>query len=135
MTKSRYRIPRLAAASLVLGGACGDDDKGDAHDTAGVNVSKSRIADLAKDFCANAFDCDPQGAKEEFDTEAACVASYKAYWQNYAETSSDECADAYLDVYACYSTAECGEEDTCDKLLIRAQDLCEDEGEASDDDG
>ena len=67
---------------------------------------------------------DPQGAKEDYGSEAECVADNNAYWQEYAATYSKECADAYLDAYACYATAECSDAEACDKLIARAEKVC-----------
>lgn len=114
-----YRIPKLATVSLVLGAGCGDDKEDP------IDVSDGRIETLARATCEKMFECDPDGSKEEFDSVAECAASYEAYWSEYVSTYGKECTDAYLDAYECLSEATCGDNDACEELMDKAEELCD----------
>jgi hypothetical protein len=153
MLDSKLRIPRVALAVLVLGGACGDDetdddedgdagsgdaggghdghDAGDERDAGGdagggndVDVSDSRIQRVASDFCEQGFACDVEEVVGNFDDVAACVADSVTYWQDYVEARGEDCIDSQLDLYACAALLSCGED-----VEDRCSELIETTGE------
>ena len=126
MSESKYRIPRVTVAVMVLGGASCDDDKGG---TGGVNVSKSRIDRLAEQYCETVFECPEtrEDYEDEFGTEQQCVEQFGAELNSDLKEVSKECGDAYLDYYECYLSMGCSaEEGDCEEFYERAKDECPD---------
>ena len=115
---TRVRIPTVALATLVFGGACGDDKSDDAQagGTGGIDVSDECIAKLSTQLCKQALACpvedDEEGDGEPL-TQAECERAYADYFEEYSKLSED-CFDAILDYYECYAQLECSELDPLD---------------------
>ena len=103
--QSTLRIPRVASAVLVLGAACGDDEK-----SSDVDVSESRKSATIKQLCSQAQQCDLTSA-----SMSECESDYAAYIEEYA-SAGDDCVDALLDYYDCYAALDCDTVQDEDKL-------------------
>jgi len=125
LSVSRYRIPRLTVAALILG-ACGDDDGGDS--SAGINVSDSRIQSTARAACRYYAECEPDAFAEYYESPADCVATYQDDFAMYVETYGKECTDAYLDWMDCAVVLGCDADvDTkCASAEKKIDQLCVD---------
>jgi hypothetical protein len=161
MADGKLKIPRMALAVLVLGGACGDDENNDSGDDAGghdehdggghdehdagggggdagagggdgggggdtIDVSDARIQKVARDFCAQGFQCDVEEVVGNFDDEAECRADSVSYWEDYLPTLGEACIDAQLDLYACAALLSCDEavDDECSDQVDKTAELC-----------
>ena len=123
----KARIPTVALATLVFGGACGDDSDGN-----GIDVSEERVQKLSKDICENFLSCDFESDAEV--SQAECERAYNDYFEAYSKLT-DDCFDAILDYYECYAQLECSEfadideededEGPCDDSKVEA--LCGDQ--------
>src|SRR5689334_13516899 len=76
-TMSKRMIPRVAFATLVLGGACGDDGDGDGNskkslEPAGVDASQPRADDVTEAACKQYNQCDPDAFADEYASISAC---------------------------------------------------------------
>jgi hypothetical protein len=145
---NKVRIPTVALATLVFGGACGEDEKSSDKQGAKtgaqenpIDVSDQRIAQLSQDLCKSTLACDAEGQ-----SEAECERTSKEFFAEYASLS-DECFDLFLDYYECYAQLDCSEvealdedesADPCDyaqleKLCGDELDALEQENQADDD--
>lgn len=102
------KIPRVATAVLVLGGACGEDEPSPL-DADGTDASSARKEAVAKAVCEHTFECDDRARSTDL---ASCTASIRAYFDEYVTAdATDDCVDALLDYYACYASLSCEETD------------------------
>lgn len=132
MIQKKHRIPSVATAALLLGGAaCGDDDKGGTPggSTSGVNVSSSRIEAIAKAYCELGKKCAPSEFDAYYSSISECAESYSAEFDpGSTQLTSDEkaCLDAMLDYVACYAQTACDEDGsvTCRALGDKQDELC-----------
>jgi hypothetical protein len=100
---SELRIPRLATAVLVLGGACGDEEE-KRSSPEGIDISQARQNEVAAAFCAQLRAC---GHDIETDFNLAeCTTSYVDELKEYSR-GDDDCLDAALDYYECYAAIDC----------------------------
>lgn len=135
--ESKLRIPRVATAVLVLGGACGDDEKKDngAHlDTSGTDTSGERRQTVAAELCKLLIEC--EGGNTSL--QPTCERNTTFDLDRYAATGTEDCTDARLDYYACYASLTCSELDDEDSDAVdecvtktRFEERCE--GELDDD--
>ncbi|HEX5659446.1 MAG TPA: hypothetical protein VFX59_19760 [Polyangiales bacterium] len=129
MSETKYRIPKMAVAVMVLGAnGCGDDDGGS---------SGSRVENLGKGVCKLVYSCedgdwalDPDDPDITFSSEEECVEQFTKETQQEFAGVSAQCRNAFLAYYECYVDAGCDgdEEGKCEKLYKAYYDACEDEG-------
>ena len=118
MGENKLRIPRLAVASLVLGGAC-DDGK------SSTDVGAARVQRIAERICRQQFMCDP----ESDGTEVECVDDGVEELSSEIERDR-RCGEALLDYYECYASLPCEESEEDDKCYaagVAADEACEDD--------
>jgi hypothetical protein len=116
--ESKLRIPRFATAVLVLGGACGDEEKssrGSDLGTEGTDTSAERQDTIAEQLCKLLIECEGGDAATLLPT---CKRNTKLDFADYAETVTDDCMDALLDYYACYASLSCEEADDEDSEAV-----------------
>lgn len=131
MSDSKYRIPRMTLAVMVLGAGCDDGNgEGGLGDISGrgfgevggetepggeSGVSDDRIARLtriASKLCDPDRPCDWEDADPPpFTSEQACVDSYVQELKAFFEELDESCGAAYLSYYECYVSVYCGEGD------------------------
>lgn len=94
---AKKSIPAVAAASLVLGGGCGDDG--------------ASLGSVAHDICRGLDRCDPEYFAEQFTSLSDCRQYYEAEldedpFGSLSEAGyGEECLDALLEFYVCYAEA------------------------------
>jgi hypothetical protein len=125
LSASKFRIPRLAVAALVLG-ACGEDDS-----KAGIDVSEPRVRNLAEAACKQYAECEPDYFSENYENQADCVASYQSEFDDLEDSSGKACLDAYLDWGDCAFVLACDvdEDRKCVDQYAKVAKLCEEEEE------
>jgi len=122
MSSQGFRIPRMAAALLVFGGAsCGDDEKKVESGPAGIKTSDARIRKVSRDVCIKQDSCGwelTDDVDEEPLTTSECTAELIEQFTRgeFVQAGGDACVDAYLDLYECYAVAGCEDEDACAEL-------------------
>lgn len=127
MSEPKYRIPRMAAVVMVLGGASCDDGKGGG--AAGLNVSDQRIERVVRRLCELGFECRETRAEyeEDFGTEKECAEELISEAKADFEGLSNKCGDAYLDYYECYLSLGCSpDEGECEELYEVMERECPD---------
>lgn len=130
MKDSKLRIPRLAVAALVLGGACDNDGDGGKSGAAGTNTSDARIDKLASRYCDLYAECYPEDFQDSYDDKPDCVRTIRRDFQSYEDDYGVTCADAVLDLAECDLSASTCESDPdrfdakCDALLAKAESAC-----------
>ena len=138
---SKRTIPRLAIATLALGGACDDDNQGDVSLKAGgQNVSKDRIDDIAAAICKHYNECEPDNFRGAYTSVSECQQLYTADLGDTIDSAlSLACSDAVLDYYGCLAQLSCkafasqGEEKgPCSELYVKVSDLCDFEDDEAD---
>jgi len=111
LSESKFRIPHVAAATLLLGGAaCGDDGGGTpGGSTSGVNTSSSRIRSVAASLCKQTKQCEPDDFYSNYDDVADCTQQLVDDFPLAGESGDDvkNCQDALLDFYACLAQLSC----------------------------
>lgn len=127
MSGSTFRIPRVTAAVLLLGGACGGDGDGDGKpggdgdgdamssgdgDASGgsVDVSAMRIDQVARAYCAQYEECYAAEFASAYDSQTDCIDQNTAGAADYVEMYGEDCTDAMLDAIECASKLDCNED-------------------------
>lgn len=107
MLRPSRKIPKVAAATLLLGG-CGGDDGG----------STPSASSIFTDFCSHWQDCDPTGFAAEYASVEACASTLQGYIDDYTTYGGADCGDAFVDYYHClnenYYNADCSVNDGAD---------------------
>ncbi len=119
---SKLRIPKMAAVSLVFGGACGSDGEG-------INVSASRIDSVAESYCRHWAECYRELFEELNPDPSECVPRIKRWVDEYVESSSDACVNAVLGAWECEHRLACGDPTIgvkCEKARSRFHAECPD---------
>lgn len=142
---SKRTIPRLAIATLALGGACSDSGGGNkqsakALEPAGENATQARSDDVAEAVCRKYNECGPDDFRAEYTTVAECAQGLGDYLDDLGK-GDKACKDAVLDYYGCIAKLSCkaiGSEDedeagACYSLYVKADELCDFESESTDD--
>lgn len=129
MSQTKFRIPRITTAALLVGGAaCGGDGGGTPGGTTnGTNVSSSRITAIAKAMCKQYQECDKDDFEDAYDDVDQCIDDRADYLDDQADAVNKACADAALDYLACYSTASCKDlpEDEYDDPPSKCEDFAD----------
>jgi hypothetical protein len=137
LSQTKFRIPRVTTAALLLGSAaCGSDGGGTPGGTTkGVNVSSSRMTAIAKQMCKQYQQCDEEYFDEYYDDLGDCTDVKSEEFEGQAEGVNKACADAALDYLACYSTLSCkdlpGEGEAaekCEDFVDAYEEECEGAG-------
>jgi hypothetical protein len=91
MADRRRSIPRVATASLVLGGmsSCGRQD--------------ATLAKAARAQCRALFECDRLYFESYYSSLDDCQAEVEDYYEPMVATLSDVCADALFEYVVCAS--------------------------------
>jgi len=121
MLKPNRKIPKVAAAALVVGG-CGG----------GSSTPAER---LARDICEDMLGCDPTTFNASYSSLAECqnyTTDYVNYLiDEYTAAYGADCANAVLDAYQCYySTLDApacdyyAAYDNCYNLIVDAYYAC-----------
>jgi hypothetical protein len=124
---AKFRIPRIAAAALVLGStACGDDDGGPpGGSSAGVNVSRSRVRAIGRAICKQDAACrdDSEDYGDYGDygepTVDECTSElvddfFSEFGELLDDSDGKKCLDSLLDAYSCYATLSCASREADD---------------------
>jgi hypothetical protein len=132
MSSQGFRIPRMAAALLVLGGASCDDEKTGSgtpgSGAAGTDTSNARIRRVSREVCAKQESCGwAEADGEEPLTVSQCTEQLIQDFTSgaFSDAGGAPCIDAYLDLYECYVEAACEDEDDCNALLEAAYSQCD----------
>lgn len=135
MSQTKFRIPRVTTAALLLGSAAcsgSNNSSTPGGTTKGVNVSNSRISAIAKAMCKQYQECDEDYFDESYDSLADCNDDRSDYLKDQADTVNKACADAALDYMACYSKLSCDDledaDEKCEDFVDAYEDECEGEG-------
>lgn len=124
MSDSKYRIPRMTVAVMVLGAGC-DDGNGEG------GVSDGRLTRLASDMCNLSRTCDWEDADPHpFTSEQACVDSYVQELKAFFDELDESCGAAYLSYYECYVSLGCDPSDVesfrrCQRSYTLVEEHCE----------
>jgi hypothetical protein len=137
VTRSNFRIPRVAAAALVLGGgACGGSKAGaPPEETHGINTSAARIRAISRAGCEAEQRCEPADFSDSYTSLNECV-EWRVDAFPLSGQSGEEvrkCQDAVLDLAICESKAECESEGECWEFYETYVELCK-RFDADDDD-
>jgi hypothetical protein len=141
LSQTKFRIPRVTTAALLLGSAaCASDGSSTPGGTTkGINVSNSRISAISKALCKQGQKCEEELFEEYFEDLNECIDDRADYFDQQVDSLNKACADASLDYMACYSTASCRElpepEDEyadpierCEELADAYDDECDGQG-------
>jgi hypothetical protein len=138
VTRSNFRIPRVAAAALVLGGgACGGSKAATPpEDTNGINTSGARIRAISRAGCEAEQRCEPADFADSYTSLNECtewrVDTFPLSGQSGEEVR--KCQDAVLDLAVCESNVECESDLECWEFYETYVELCKSFDTDEDDD-
>jgi hypothetical protein len=131
MTSSKFRIPRVAAAALMLGGVACDGSKDGTDSSQGVNTSSARIRSVGRSVCEAEQRCNAADFSDSYTSVEDCTEQRTDTFPLAGQSGEDvrKCQDAILDLGVCEAHEECveGELDDleCLDLYVTYVQLCE----------